>query len=349
MLKSMISCGLAMFVAAGGFAQTLDPVFAADYVIDDLGSVPAVPGNYGGLTFSQVDSNIMLIGGAANAPFADIYAVRVSRNIDGFITGFVCGDGQFFADAHGTAGGIDGGLTYGPGGVLFYTTYSNNQVGQIKPGSTGPDRLIDLTPLGVWPSTGSLMFVPDGFSGAGRLKFVSFNGGTWHDATVAPDGNGTYDVTLHGAMITIGGGPEGAVYVAGGNPGFANDSILVSEWGTGRIVTYEADANGDPIVATQRVMITGLAGAEGAAIDPVTGDFLFSTFGGGNRVVRVSGFTTITNCPGDINLDNVVELTDLALLLANFGQVGIGDLDGNCTTDLIDLAILLSSFGSPCP
>jgi hypothetical protein len=37
-------------------------------------------------------------------------------------------------------------------------------------------------------------------------------------------------------------------------------------------------------------MVTGLTGAEGALIDPVTGDFLFSTFGGGDKVIRISGF-----------------------------------------------------------
>jgi hypothetical protein len=34
-----------------------------------------------------------------------------------------------------------------------------------------------------------------------------------------------------------------------------------------------------------------VTGAEGAVIDPVTGDFLFSTFGTGtDRIIRVSGF-----------------------------------------------------------
>ena len=36
--------------------------------------------------------------------------------------------------------------------------------------------------------------------------------------------------------------------------------------------------------------MTGLSNALGAAIDPVSNDFLFSTFGGGDRVVAVSGF-----------------------------------------------------------
>ena len=42
--------------------------------------------------------------------------------------------------------------------------------------------------------------------------------------------------------------------------------------------------------ASRSDFITGLSGAEGAAIDPVTGDFLFSTYGGGNRVIAVRGF-----------------------------------------------------------
>ena len=36
--------------------------------------------------------------------------------------------------------------------------------------------------------------------------------------------------------------------------------------------------------------MTELDGAEGAFLDPVTGDSLFSTFGGGNRVIVVRGF-----------------------------------------------------------
>jgi hypothetical protein len=50
------------------------------------------------------------------------------------------------------------------------------------------------------------------------------------------------------------------------------------------------NADGDPIISTRRQFITGLDGAEGALLDPVTGDFLFSTFGGGSRVIVVRGF-----------------------------------------------------------
>jgi hypothetical protein len=36
--------------------------------------------------------------------------------------------------------------------------------------------------------------------------------------------------------------------------------------------------------------VTGLSGAEGAFIDPLTGDFIFSTFGGGNHIEEIRGF-----------------------------------------------------------
>lgn len=90
--------------------------------------------------------------------------------------------------------------------------------------------------------------------------------------------------------IIIGGGPEGAVYVPTGSPLFDTPTVLVSEYGSDRISAYEVDANGDPVVGTRVDFITGLSNPEGAVIDPVTGDFLFSTFGAGNDIIRVTGF-----------------------------------------------------------
>lgn len=63
-----------------------------------------------------------------------------------------------------------------------------------------------------------------------------------------------------------------------------------AEFSAGNVATYELDAMGNPIVGTRRDFITGLSGAEGAFIDPVTGDFVFSTFGGGNEVLVVQEF-----------------------------------------------------------
>lgn len=57
---------------------------------------------------------------------------------------------------------------------------------------------------------------------------------------------------------------------------------------------------------------------------------------------------------GDLNGDRIVDLTDLATLLSNFGLDGgatleQGDLNGDGRVELDDLTILLSSFGVTCP
>lgn len=59
------------------------------------------------------------------------------------------------------------------------------------------------------------------------------------------------------------------------------------------------------------------------------------------------------NCPGDLDCDQSVTLTDLATLLIHFGTPSgaaraDGDVDGDGDVDLIDLATLLSAFGSSC-
>lgn len=59
-------------------------------------------------------------------------------------------------------------------------------------------------------------------------------------------------------------------------------------------------------------------------------------------------------CPGDLNGDSAVDLTDLATLLSNFGTLSgatfeEGDVNGDGAVDLTDLTALLSNFGSSCP
>ncbi len=266
-------------------AQTIAPSFVSDYSFFDLGSASGVPANYGGLTLKAGDPNTLLLGGSANGGGGSIYSIGVTRDIDGHIDGF-SGTATLFS----TAAFIDGGLAYGLGGVLFSTTYANNQLLQIKPGSSVPDKTIDLTAAGVFPSTGSVTFVPAGFPDAGGIRILSYSGGGFYSGTLTPDGLGTYDLSAVTLQVTLAGLPEGFTFIPAGSPLFAGSSALVSEYGTGIIAAYNLDANGYPIVASRQDFMTGLSGAEGAFTDPQTGDFLFSTFGGGSRVVAVRGF-----------------------------------------------------------
>lgn len=268
-----------------GCAQTIAPAFLANYSYLDLGSAPGVSVSYGGLTLKLGDPNTLLLGGSANNPGGSIYSIGVTRDGLGHINGF-SGTASLFS----TAANIDGGLAYGPGGVLFATTYANNQLLQIKPGSSSPDKVIDLTAAGIAASTGNVSFVPAGFPDAGGIRIMSYNGGGFYTGTLTPDGLGTYNLSAVTLQVTLGGGPEGLVYVPAGSPGFTGSNALISEYGSGRVAAYGLDVNGYPIVASRQDFITGLTGAEGAFIDPLTGDFLFSTYGGGNSVIVVRGF-----------------------------------------------------------
>lgn len=266
--------------------------FDTSYTITDLGPIPGLPMPYGGLTLKAGDVNTLLIGGSSNNPDGKLYSIKVTRDATNHITGFT-GSATFFADAAYN----DGGVVYGPGNVLFLARWPVNQLGQTKPGSTVTNKIIDLAALGVGGGgPGGLNFVPSGFPGAGQLKLVTWengpNAGQWYTLGIASDGTGTFAVTSVTYETKIGGGPEGFLYVPPGSPKFTDfDSLLVSEWTDGNIAAYSIDANGNPEPSSRVDFITGLTGAEGAFTDPLTGDFLFSTFGlDSDRVYAVRGF-----------------------------------------------------------
>ena len=282
-------------IAPSASAQTLAEPFDAAYSVRDIGSPPGVPASLGGLTLKAGTNDRLLIGGAANGASGALYEIGVTRDAQGHITGFVEQEATRYADAAYN----DGGVTYGPGGVLFLARWPTNELGQTKPGTTVTDKIVALGSSGVASSLSSLAFVPAGLPGAGSLKLASYSGGEWYDADLAGDGNGTYDVVNVNRIsgVTLPGGPEGFVFVPAGSAEFSAHSLLVSEYQAGNVAAYALDANGDPVIASRRTFISGLTGAEGAFVDPLTGDFLFSTFGGGSRVIVVSGFAPPTASP----------------------------------------------------
>ena len=298
------STGLALAGQAAHAAPALAPAFASDYTLTVLGTPTGVPGNLGGITF--LDSDTLLIGGNANGTSGGIYSIDVTRDpTTKLITGFV-GSATLFASAPR----IDGGLAFGPGGVLFYTTFSNNTLGQILPGGNAPART-DALPS-TFSSTGTLQFSP-----SGTLVIGSHSNGTWGAFSLTPDGSGTYTPTQTAAPTTnTGGGPEGLVYVPAGSPVFGANAALISAYSAGKVTATTVNAAGLP-TALGADFITGLTGAEGATLDPVTNAFLFSTFGGGNQVAQVSGFAAPPVAP-----TGVPEPATMALLGA--GLLGLG-------------------------
>lgn len=284
------SLGITLLCALNASAGTVAGAFVSDYQIFDYAGPAGLATPFGGLTFDPANPNNIIIGGNANNGAGALYSVPVTRDANGHIVAF--GVPQLYA----VGTNIDGGVLFGPGGQLLFTQYPSNGLAEIiGPCSTAApcntiDKTVDLTGAGIGSSVGSLGVVPNGFSGAGNLFIASFGSGQFYQATLSPDGSGTFNITnVLGGPIT-GGGPEGMVWVSGSNPDFGSNSILVSLFSQGKVEAFQVDANGAPIIGSGRDFITGLTGAEGAAIDPLTGDLLVSTSGRTNNISVVQGF-----------------------------------------------------------
>ncbi len=265
----------------------LDAYYASSYRLRDLGPVPGLPTSYGGVNVHPTDPMKLVIGGSANGEEGALYEIGIMRDEHRHILGF-SGTATRIAEAAYN----DGSILHGPGGVMFLTRWPVNEMGFLKPGSTMTDKIIPLEPMGVAESVASAAFTPPGIE-LGSLKMVSWEGGEWYSAAYAPDATGTFDISMVMHVLTLPGGPEGIVYVPANSPLFPVQSLLVSEFSADVVTTYEVNLSGDPIPGTRRLFVINLNGAEGAAIDPSSGDFMFSTFGDHDRLIVVSGFAPV--------------------------------------------------------
>jgi hypothetical protein len=284
-------------------AQTIDPAFAGAYALRDLGGIAGIVGGYSGIAF--LDANTLLVGAPAER---QIFSVALTRDAHGRIA--TLGPASPFAAAGGVVGDVDGGLAFGPGGVLFYTTHAENGLGQIEPGSAVTNRFVDLDFLAgsdVVGRVGSLGFVPPGRPGAGNFRVLSYETGNLYRLDLTPDGGGTFDVAGGALFIaSLGRGPRGMAWVPIGAPLFAQPSLVISDFDLGQLAAYDTDVNGDPILATRRAVVSGIAGGNaGVAVDPLSGDFLVTTFGLGAatpQILQVTRAVTAVPEPSTVAL-----------------------------------------------
>ena len=338
-----------------GLAQTfgqaaVTPPFASQYTLVDLGVPSGLPAPAGALTIKADDTNTLIVAGSANS----LWVVRVQRDPSGHITGFQ-GPATRMCDAQS----IDGGLGYGPNNVLFYGRYPGTTIGQIRLGSSTTNKVADVGAIGVTASTSSINFVPAGFPGAGRCKVLTYPSGQWWDLTLVPDGAGTYNIPVAAreAGLLIPGNPEGFAYVPQNSALFAGPSILVTEWAGPGISAYSLDATGTPLVASRKQLISGTSSIEGANFDPVSGDFLFTTYGLAH-IYAIHGFTpgTVSNpCYPNCDSSTVAPLLNANDFQCFLNAFASGDTYANCDNSSVapvlnanDFQCFLNTFANGC-
>ncbi len=123
------------------------------------------------------------------------------------------------------------------------------------------------------------------------------------------------------------------------------DYILVSD-----AIYARLDADGDGTVDQDELNAAGFVyiSADDSGLH-ASGDTDATTVGSDHAPVLLE-ITIATGIPGDIDGDGDVDLADLSILLAHYGQSGVGpdegDLDGDGDVDLGDLSILLANYGT---
>jgi hypothetical protein len=260
--------------------------FEPHYNVYDLGPVPGMPaGHLGGCVALYNDPDTLLIAGNSESAEGQLYSIKMKRDACGHVLGFE-GTAQLVA----TTPYIDANLLYGKENVLLYSQWPANQVSQLLPGAGAPALTTDLLPFGVESSIGGMGFVPPGFATEGTLRGITWQAGNWFQLATSFQG-GLYQVTGATKVTTLPNGPGGFAYVPAGSPGFPAQSVIMAEWSVDKVAVYEVDGQGDPLAATRKEFFSYFPKPWGAYFEPVSGDYLFLTWGPTpDRVYVVRGF-----------------------------------------------------------
>jgi hypothetical protein len=272
----------------------LAPPFVGLYHVYALGSVPGVPSPLGGVMVKHGDPSTLLVAGSSEQTNGAIYAIHVTRDGCGHILAF---DGT--ATKVADTPYVDANLVDGPQSLIVYSEWPQYTLSQLPAGTAMPARRTDLRPLGLTSTNdsgpGGIAFVPPGLTAAGQLRLVTWPAGHWVHAGATLT-SGLYTIGSITEVLQLPNNPGGFAYVPAGSPGFDKQSIIVAEWRQDdatqdRVAVYDADANGDPVLSTRREFLAKFPRPWGAYFEPVTGDYLFLTWGAGDdRVYIVQGF-----------------------------------------------------------
>lgn len=213
------------------------------------------------------------------------------------------------------------------------------------------------------PSTGTLV-VPEGI--ISQDTTILLNPGFNVIDIITPGG----DFLLSNSNLVI-DGPAGASAIFrmpdDGNLLVSNGNLLIGTGGIGLdgVLFFSDRPDNATHFSISNAIINGVAfwslGASGGSISAVNAQGRTQLIADKITLdqVRFSrsafiGAACEQACPGDLNGDGKIDITDLATQLAGFGlssgaTPGQGDLDCDGDVDLTDLAGLLAGFGTTCP
>lgn len=227
-------------------------------------------------------------------------------------------------------GSIAGPATVASGGTLGGAGIVNGSV-QIQPGGT----------LSPGASPGQL-------TSAGP---ITLNGTLHVEISGAAPGTGYDQLIVSSGSVTLGASSSLTFGLLSGTFAEADKLFIVNSTGAGTLSgTFaslpDSGANGTPVPA-----LNGLGGLSEWRIY-YGADQATNSLTGGNDVALAPA--NAAPCTGDVNGDQQVDLSDLTVLLGNFGNtsgatLADGDLDGDGDVDLNDLTVMLSRFGAICP
>jgi len=180
----------------------------------------------------------------------------------------------------------------------------------------------------------------------------------WDGASWSPLGSGVNDRVRALRVADLGDGQGPAIY-AGGDFIVSGGEFVprAARWDGATWAPIASTIDNGAVRALAFAPQTpGSPGAPGAA--PALwlgGDFTVLETQVAVRVTRLVGCASDEpppECPGDADMNGVVDFADLSVVLSNFGASGTpgapGDLNNDGEVDFADLSLVLSNFGAVC-
>jgi hypothetical protein len=294
----------------------LSKEFEKLYEVFDLGTIPGVgDARLGGCALKPGDDNKLLFVWDSERPTSAIAEIGIARDACGHITGFVGAPKALVTIPY-----ADANIVVNADGNLMVSQFPSAKVSQVDTKSWTVTDSWSLTPT-ITPvsepwdpsmeSPGGLNLVPSNISGVPTLRALTYPMGSWLKLGISnkPGDSRLFALdSVKKSSVALPNAPGGFAYVPSGSPGFSKPAILVTEWLRGdpstftppltkyvpeteEIPAYELDAAGDPVVATRRVFFSAFYRPWGAYFEPVTGDYMFLSWGTSpDRIVQVRGF-----------------------------------------------------------